>query len=149
MRPDSMRRGSGEQPHDRERSDRFAGAALADDAERVADGNAEGDAVDRPDDAVFGVKVGAEVVDFDSRIGTTKDMESYIAARRHKRSKESLIRKHEFLNVKCFGPEVNEKAVFMSTDAKYPRSCATWSSTTELQALSSTIRKPCTTRSAK
>ena len=54
-----------EQPHDRERRDALAGAALADDAERAAGFEAEGEVVDGADDAFFGVEVGAEIGDFE------------------------------------------------------------------------------------
>ena len=57
--------GRGQQPHDRERRDALAGAALADDAERAALLEAEREIVDGLDDAFFGVEVGAEVGDFE------------------------------------------------------------------------------------
>ena len=57
--------GRRQQPHDRERRDALARAALADDAERAALLDAKRDIVDRLHDAFFGVEVGAEIVDFD------------------------------------------------------------------------------------
>ena len=57
--------GRGEEPHDRERRDAFAGTAFADDAERAALLEFEREIVDGFDDAFFGVEEGAEVVDFE------------------------------------------------------------------------------------
>ncbi len=57
--------GRRQQPHDRKRRDALAGAALADDAQRAAQLDAERKVVDGADDAFFGVEVGAEVGDFD------------------------------------------------------------------------------------
>ena len=65
IRPVSILRVRRQQPHDRERRDALAGAALADDAQRAALLEAEREIIDGFDDAFFGVEVGAEVVDFE------------------------------------------------------------------------------------
>ena len=57
----------GEQAHDRAGQHGLAGARLADDAERLAPLEAEGDAVDGLDDARLGVEVRPEVVDDEER----------------------------------------------------------------------------------
>ena len=65
MRPVSILAFEDKQPHDRERRDALARAALADDAQRAALLEAERHIIDRLHDAFFGVEVGAEVVDFE------------------------------------------------------------------------------------
>ena len=55
--------------HERQTRDRFAAAGLADDADSLADGHGERDAVDRLDNARVGEKVGVQVVEFDRVVG--------------------------------------------------------------------------------
>ena len=53
-----------QQPHDRERGHRFAGAGLADDGDHFAAVDGEADALDGAHDAARGGELGVQVVDF-------------------------------------------------------------------------------------
>ena len=55
------------QPQDRQRGDRLSAARFADDPDRLAGPDVEGDAVDRARDAALGVELGAQIVDGEKR----------------------------------------------------------------------------------
>ena len=56
-----------QQAHQRQRGDALAGARLADDAERLAGGDREADAVDRAHDAGVGEELRAQIAHFEDR----------------------------------------------------------------------------------
>ena len=55
----------GDQPHQRHRGDRLAAAGFADDGERLALVDMEGDAVDRAVDALGRAEMGLQILDFE------------------------------------------------------------------------------------
>ena len=68
MRAGDLARRLGDQPQDRHRGDRLAAAGFADDGQRLAGVDVEGDAVDRADRRRPGVReMGLEVLDFEQR----------------------------------------------------------------------------------
>src|SRR6185437_2192131 len=54
--------------HDRERRDAFAAAGLADDAERAARRDAEGDAIDGAELAAIAAEIGAQIAQLEQRL---------------------------------------------------------------------------------
>src|SRR4029453_11924783 len=60
-----------DEAHDREERDALAGARFAHDAERLAGGDGERDAVDGLDDAVLGREMDLEVLDLQQRLRHT------------------------------------------------------------------------------
>ena len=69
IRPDSISRGRRQQPHDRQRRDALARPALADDPQRPPLLDAKRHVIHRLHDAVVGVEVGAEIIDFKHGVG--------------------------------------------------------------------------------